>query len=232
MTDNQIPPTETPEEIGLMHASAQPAAEIVSRAQAAWRRIEAWPSRYAHVTSAAIRPGATDDQFRRTEEETGYRLPPALRAWYSLADGMETGTRGAYLLPMGYAWLPLERACELHGQLMAGPEEERGLFPIATSDVDDSHYGLHVDAREGLPSYGCLGLWGAGSESVAYPSGAGWPLVEYLEEIIGALEGRRALRLPDGTTDATETPGIDRSALRWLDPASEFEDGMQRLRRG
>jgi hypothetical protein len=98
-----------------------------------------------------LRPGASDDVIRETEEELECRLPPELLSIYGQHDGQSRSVRyGLRLMPLAElrrAWTDL-RSLELQCDAML-----RSVRPIWADD--EGHYAaIHVD--DPLTGYVCI----------------------------------------------------------------------------
>lgn len=171
---------------------------------AAWERLRLWLRVSAPESYASLRPGVSDDRLEQAEQRLGFPLPAALRALWTLNDGVTgSGTAGAFL--DGRVLMPIEtalRACEFLADEVPG----RGLrwVPFTADTVDEPRTGEFIDCDTGL-----TGLWARDEEPRPHsaPEGgstlAGWlrHLVEGLIAGAGAphvASGARSHAAPRG----------------------------------
>ncbi|MFH9958487.1 SMI1/KNR4 family protein [Streptomyces roseolus] len=190
----------------------------------AWDRVIAWLRRHAPASHAALGPGATAAAVDALEEDLGIRIPPVLRALWSLTAG-DDGVDGAGCLPGNQALMPLHAVAGFYRRQMAAqvhqdtlnarrPEDDRVTvwaavwIPVASHGPADRTSGLYLDA-----STGYLGRWSRYNEG---PDDELDTLTTYLEDVADMLEAP-ALATRD-------RPGLVGGALVWgsrLDPARE-----------
>ncbi|MFE9340627.1 SMI1/KNR4 family protein [Streptomyces sp. NPDC007063] len=205
-------------------------ADAVERLPAAWGRVEAWLRAHAPASAALLRPAASAADIATAEAAMGVEFPATLAAWYRIHDGVGEG-HGAGFLPSDTVMLPLEEMADEYRTHVQDWEREEGLLPL-TGTTGDVWSGWYVDAREGEPSYGCLGQWSVDGGDEPYPADGGWPLADWLGEIAAALEEGRCLHRPDGADDTHDWPVLTgREGLTWVDPRDPrlFPEGMIKL---
>ncbi|MFG2172569.1 SMI1/KNR4 family protein [Streptomyces niveus] len=76
---------------------------------AAWERLRLWLRVSAPESYASLRPGVSDHRLEQAEQRLGFPLPAALRALWTLNDGVTgSGTAGAFF--DGRVLMPIETA--------------------------------------------------------------------------------------------------------------------------
>ncbi|MFJ3283199.1 SMI1/KNR4 family protein [Streptomyces halstedii] len=200
-----------------------PVAEVI----AAWERIERWLYARAPASAALLRPAASDAAITAVEEAIGVALPPALRAWYSLHDGVDDPEAGKSLWPAGFlpgdqGWYRLEQVESNYIMQTRDWEREPGRIPISCTPGDMWH-GLYIDGRPDEPTYGRLGRWTVDREPEPIPTSTlGWPLQIWLTEQADALEQDRCLTEPGGWRDEDNWPAVTVcGGLAWVAPGEE-----------
>ncbi|WP_256107872.1 SMI1/KNR4 family protein [Streptomyces sp. ODS05-4] len=201
--------------------------ESVAQVVAAWERVEMWSQAHAPASAALLRPGAGDVEIDAVEAAIGVGLPPPLRAWYRLRDGIDAPGDGqswwpAGFLPGGQGWYRLAQLESAYVMQTRDWDRTAGLIPISCAP-DDMWHGLYIDARPGEPSYGNLGRWVVDREPEPVPEMTqGWPLHAWLTEIADALEQGRFLIEPDGRPDEDTWPALTVcGGLTWVAPGEE-----------
>lgn len=210
-------------------ADQPPLEELTEQVAVAWGRVERWLRAHAPASAALLRAPASDAALASVEASIGLPLPPALRAWYKLHDGVEDPADGVSWWPVGFlpgqqAWYRLDQLQDAYTVQTRDWERTPGCVPISCVTGDIWH-GLYVDARPEEPSYGGLGRWVVDDEPEPLaPGSGGWSLEAWLVELADALEQGRCLVEPDGRRMDEAWPALTVcGGLTWVDPGEERE---------
>ncbi|KUN73331.1 hypothetical protein AQJ46_08980 [Streptomyces canus] len=134
---------------------------------AAWERIVRWLRRNAPVSAEALRPGASDEEIARLNEELGFDIPDVLEVWLRMNNGSTAkdsakpipggGTarlphRDSIVLPGGMRFLGCEdvarrRSEYLHIAQDIGDDEYWRPSWIPVMEKSDGPYGVILDAQ-------------------------------------------------------------------------------------
>ncbi|MBL3803085.1 SMI1/KNR4 family protein [Streptomyces sp. BRB081] len=204
------------------HPHPREASEQVALA---WERIGRWLRAHAPASAALLRPPVGEAAIASVEESIGWPLPPALRAWYQLSDGINDPDGAASRWPTAFlpgrqAWYRLDQLQDAYVMQTRDWEREPGRVPVSCVTGDIWH-GLYVDARPKEPSYGAMGRWTIELEPelLAPGSAAGWPLETWLSAVADALEQGRCLVEPGGRRVEDMWPALTVcEGLTWVDP--------------
>ncbi|HEX6353413.1 SMI1/KNR4 family protein [Actinophytocola sp.] len=80
---------------------AEVPAQVSTRVDRAWERIETWLTEHAPVTAASLRPPADDRLIMAVQRAVGVRLPPELIASLRRHDGVGADIGTAFMLAEG-----------------------------------------------------------------------------------------------------------------------------------
>jgi cell wall assembly regulator SMI1 len=185
----------------------RPSKAVVTRVNAAWRRIETWLAKNAPATRAELREPASLAKIDALQKRMSVRFPPELVASLLRHDG-NTGTVASFDFAPFYAPLPVEEIfdewdtnCTVLAEGLAGDDWWDPQFvPFATAGDGGN---LLVDQRPG----------GHGRVGEFYPEDdttfAGWPA-----SVTALLEGT-ATSLESGKPYAGHPPRVVKKALTW-----------------
>lgn len=177
------------------HERAIPEDQLVT---AAWERLRVWLRLRAPESYASLRPGASPQGIEQAERRLGFPLPAALRALWTLNDGVSGSGAGAFL--NGLALMPVGTALETREFLAEEvPGWGRRWVPFTADTVDEPRSGDFIDCDTGL-----TGTWARDEEPRMHhtPDG-GLTLPGSLAHIVEVLMAGTDLSMPSMNRGST-----------------------------
>jgi cell wall assembly regulator SMI1 len=150
-----------------------------------WDRIHFWLAANAPEVLASLRPGASDEQIRHTEQTLGVTFPKHVHATFQIHDGQREWTASFI---EGFVWLSLEGVVDLwrflKGRLEAGDYADTPRSPVhyigdtwwntawvpLTEDGNGYHHFLDLSP----PNDGRILRWDVWGWTVVAPSFCDW----------------------------------------------------------
>ncbi|MER6425100.1 SMI1/KNR4 family protein [Streptomyces sp. NPDC001137] len=114
--------------------------EVVS----AWERIVSWLRKRAPASAEALRPGASDEEIARLNEQLGFEIPAVLEIWLRLNNGSTAKDSAKPIPGGGIARLPHRDSIIFPGGMrFLGCKEianRRAEYLHISQDIGDSDY--------------------------------------------------------------------------------------------
>lgn len=139
----------------------------VDEVASAWERIVGWLRRNAPASAEALRPGASDEEIARLNEELGFDVPDVLEVWLRLNNGSTAkdsekpipggGTAllphpDSVIFPGGMRFLGCKEIADWHAEYLhiardIGDDDYWKSQWIPVMEQSDAPYGIILDAQ-------------------------------------------------------------------------------------